>query len=198
MKVAGYVRVSTQKQCDDGVSIEMQKERIIGYAKAIEVIKHMDEIEFFIDEGYSAKSLDRPAMMAMIEKIKERKIDIVIAYDMSRMSRDIFDLNELFKLMKKYMVTLKCLYDNPKIDTASDRLVTNIKILNNQHERERIVERTNDCLLSIVEKGRYPNGGKMPYGYKRGSDKDIYIEDEEAQVVKIMYQMAADIFLDLR
>lgn len=122
-------------------------------------------------------------MSNLIDEIKKRNIEIVFAYDLSRISRDLFDSNLFFKLIDKYNVTLKCLYEDVKIKTASDRFTTNIKVLNNQYERERVIERTNDALTQIVKGGRYPCGGSLLFGYTRGEDKNVYVDPKASQIV---------------
>ena len=188
--IAGYVRVSTLKQKNDGVSVDMQKEMIIKHALMMELVKEADEIEFFIDDGYSGKSLERPKIKELIEKIKKDEVYAVICYDLSRLSREMFDSNSLLRMFNNHGAALKCIYDQTSIKTASDRFSTNIKILNNQYERERIVERTNDGLLSIAESGRYPCGGIVSFGYFRGEDKNIYIHPADSKIVRRMFKMA--------
>lgn len=188
--IAGYVRVSTQKQADDGVSIEMQQQMIIRHAKMLELIDNDNGIKFYIDDGFSGSTLERPEMKRLINDIKNKRINILIAYDLSRISRDIFDSNKFLNMSEKYNVIIKCLYDDVSIATATSRFGTNIKILTNQYEREKIVERTNDSLKSIADSGRYPCGGRPTYGYYRGDDKNLYVDEEQAEVVRKVFDMA--------
>jgi Site-specific recombinases, DNA invertase Pin homologs len=190
--IAGYLRVSTLRQKNEGASIQTQKEMIIEHAKRFEIISNENEIVFYIDDGFSGKSLERPDMKRLIDDIKERKIELLFAYDLSRISRDIFDSNTFLKLTKKYNVVLKCLYDDVKIETASDRYKTNIVLSTNQYERERIVERTNDGLIAIAERGRYPVGGKILFGYYRGKDKQIYKHERNSEIVRNAFMMAKE------
>lgn len=127
MRIAGYLRVSTLRQAEDGVSIEMQKRIIINHCEMLEIISDESEIKWYIDDGWSAKSLERPAMRSLIGDIKTRQMDLIVAYDMSRVSRDIMDMMSLMKMLDKYGVSLKCLYDNPSFETASERFMTTIK-----------------------------------------------------------------------
>lgn len=122
-------------------------------------------------------------MSNLIDDIKNGYVEIVFAYDLSRISRDLFDSNIFFKLIDKYNVTLKCLYEDVKIKTASDRFTTNIKVLNNQYERERVIERTNDALRQIAKGGRYPCGGPVLFGYVRGEDKNLYVDSISSKIV---------------
>ena len=126
--IAGYVRVSTLKQKNDGVSVDMQKEMIIKHALMMELVKEADEIEFFIDDGYSGKSLERPKIKELIEKIKKDEVYAVICYDLSRLSREMFDSNSLLRMFNNHGAALKCIYDQTSIKTASDRFSTNINV----------------------------------------------------------------------
>lgn len=189
-EIAGYVRVSTVKQKIDGVSIEMQQEMIVKHAMMMELVEKEDQIKFYIDDGYSGKSLERPKIKELISKIKKEEVEVLLCYDLARLSRDLFDCNSFLKLLKKYNVAIKCLYDKADISTAGDRFTTNIKILNNQYERERIVERTNDGLMAIVESGRYPFGGKLSLGYARDEKKNVYIHSTDSLIVRTIFDMA--------
>lgn len=190
--IAGYVRVSTQKQAEEGVSVEMQKAQIINHLKLVDLIHDENEVDFYIDEGQSGSSLHRPAMTQLLKVIKKGEVELLVTYDLSRISRDIFDSNTFLNLVEKNGVILKCLHDDVSIATAGNRFSTYVKIAVNQFEREKIVERTNDGLLSIVESGRYPCGGKPMFGYYRGEDKHLYIDEENSAIVKEMFAYAIE------
>ena len=190
--VAAYVRVSTMKQAMEGVSIDMQKQYIIKIAKMMNEIKSEKEIHFYIDDGYSGKTLSRPAMSQLINDIKQNQVKIVFTYDLSRISRDIIDSSVFFNLLKRHNVLIKCLNDETNIKTAGGRFSTNVKIVANQFEREKIVERTNDGLMSIVESGRYPIGGKMFFGYARDKNKNICLHEKNYLIVKEMFRMGME------
>ena len=188
--IAGYIRVSTLKQAEYGVSIDMQKEIIIKHALLFEIIRNREEIVFYEDDGYSAKSLERPAMIKMIADIKKRKIEVLFVYDQARLGRDIWDIKTLLEMFEKYNVKLKCLYDDVSIDTANDRFRTYMGSLHNQYERERICERTNDALKSIAERGGNPLGGRPPIGYVRDGSKNFVIDEEHAQYIREVFSLA--------
>ena len=190
--IAGYARVSTKKQTLDAVSLEAQQDMITKHIMMLELVKNEKDIKFYIDDGYSAKSLERPAIKELIMDIKENKIKMVFAYDLSRLSRDVSDANILIKLFDKYNTLLKCLYDRSEIKTAGDRYTTNMQIAHYQYERERTVERTNDGLIYIVENGRYPCGGKPLLGYTRTADKNITYHEVNYYVVRKAVEMGLE------
>ena len=62
MKTIGYVRVSTDKQADRGVSLEAQAEKI----RAMAVVHNAELLDIIVDGGESAKSLKRPGMARLL------------------------------------------------------------------------------------------------------------------------------------
>jgi len=75
MRAIGYVRVSTDKQADFGVSLEAQSEKV----RAMAVVQGAQLAEVIVDAGESAKSLDRPGMerlLALVDLFRssERKV----------------------------------------------------------------------------------------------------------------------------
>ena len=62
MKAIGYIRVSTEKQADHGVSLEAQEAKI----RAMAVVQGADLAEAIVDAGESAKSLNRPGMERLL------------------------------------------------------------------------------------------------------------------------------------
>lgn len=191
-RVAGYLRVSTAKQKEIRIPIATQKERITTHCIMLELVKSENEIMWYIDDGYSGSSLERPDMKRLIGDIKLNKIDIVFSNDFSRISRDLFDSNLFISLTKKYGVVYKSLYSEVETenDSASDRYKNNITFINNQYERDRTIERTNDGLTHIANSGRYPCGGKILFGYIRGDDKDIYKHKTNSQIVEEAFRLA--------
>ena len=70
--IVEYVRVSTDKQAELGYSIDAQQQNIKRYLRVYELFEEEENINFFIDEGYSGSTLNRPAMQNMLSLIKEK------------------------------------------------------------------------------------------------------------------------------
>src|SRR6516165_9028038 len=73
MKAIGYVRVSTEKQADFGVSLEAQSEKV----RAMAVVQGADLVEVIVDAGESAKSLKRPGMEKLLAMVDARAVDVI-------------------------------------------------------------------------------------------------------------------------
>ena len=194
MNVIGYCRVSTDKQANDGLSLDMQAARIKEYLE----MKYHDKtyhLEIITDDGYSGSNLNRPGIQKMMNIIKKRKTDLIIAYDLARLTRSLKDTVFLLDLLSSYNIQVKCLFDSVSQDTASERFSTHMRAVNNEYERDKVSERTLSTLRSIVvNKGRYPHGGKTPFGYKRDKEKNLIINrDEEKYVQLLFYKIAQNI-----
>lgn len=190
--ITGYLRCSTKKQSSHNghVSISMQKKTIFKHLVYIGLVEKMSDIVWYVDEGVSGESLDRPGMQKLIKDIEEGRVNIVAAYDFARISRDVIESNMFINLVKKKGVRICCVYDTYNAKTADGRMSANVKFAINQYEREKDVERTNDGLLALVEvHHRYPSA-IVPFGYKL-VDKNIFI-NENADLVKNSFYMIED------
>ena len=195
IKIGGYLRCSTKKQSSHNghVSIAMQKKTVYKYLLLIGLVEKMSDIAWYIDEGISGESLDRPDMKRLVNDIKCGRINIVATYDFARISRDVIESNLFTNLVNQYGVRVVCVYDTYNGKTADGRMTANVKFAVNQYEREKDVERTNDGLLSLVEvHHRYPSA-IVPYGFKL-EDKNIYLKEETAAYVKDAFNMIEDGF----
>ena len=87
-RAIGYVRVSTEEQAREGVSIEAQEERITALATA----KGWDLIEIVKDPGYSGKNLTRPGIKSLIDSCRRGTVNVAIVYKVDRLTRRQKDL----------------------------------------------------------------------------------------------------------
>ena len=85
MKTVGYVRVSTDKQADRGVSLEAQAEKI----RAMAVVHDADLLEIIVDGGESAKTLNRPGMTRLLALVDAGEVEAVIIAKLDRLSRSV-------------------------------------------------------------------------------------------------------------
>jgi DNA invertase Pin-like site-specific DNA recombinase len=164
MKAIGYVRVSTDKQADGGVSLEAQAEKI----RAMAVVQGAELLEVVVDAGESAKSLDRPGMQRLLALVDARKLDAVIISKLDRFTRSVKDLAELLERLERRSVALVSVADSLDTHTAAGRLVLNIMVSVSQWEREAIGERTRDAMQHKRSKGE--RVGNIPFGFQVAAD----------------------------
>lgn len=180
-----YRRVSTEMQKEEGFSLEAQKMRLEAFATS----QGWTIIEDYCDEGYSAKSLERPQIQRMIEDMKKQKFDIILVYRLDRFVRSVTDLHNLLQLMDKYDVKFKSSTEVFDTTTATGRMFITIIATLAQWERETIAERVYEAMLKRSETGKR-NGAPPPYGYDSENGK-LIINYEEAKWVKFIFSQYA-------
>jgi hypothetical protein len=140
IKAIGYVRVSTDEQAADGVSLAAQEHKIRMYAE----LYGIELVEVVVDAGQSAKTLDRPGLRRVLDLLRQRKVEGVIVAKLDRLTRSVADLNTLIDTFfcERAGRQLWSVADSIDTRTAAGRLVLNILGSVGQWERETIAERT--------------------------------------------------------
>ena len=87
MRAIGYIRVSTEDQARDGLSLAAQVEKIRGYC----IAKGWGLLEIIEDQGRSGKDLNRPGIEEIIKRAKHGAFDVLVICKLDRMTRNIRD-----------------------------------------------------------------------------------------------------------
>jgi site-specific DNA recombinase len=149
MKTVGYIRVSTDKQADRGVSRDAQAEKI----RAMAVVQDGELLDILVDGGESAKSLKRPGMARLLALVESGQVQAVIVAKLDRLTRGAKDLCTLLERFERRGVALVSVAESLDTGSAAGRLVLNIMTAVSQWEREAIGERTRDTLSHKRGKG---------------------------------------------
>ena len=187
MKVAIYVRVSTDEQAKEGFSIPAQKERLRSFCES----QGWEIVQEYIEEGWSAKDLDRPQMKRLLKDIKKGNIDVVLVYRLDRLTRSVLDLYLLLQTFEKYNVAFRSATEVYDTSTAMGRLFITLVAALAQWERENLAERVKFGIEQMIDEGKKP-GGHSPYGYKFDKNFNCTIIEDEANVVRMIYRMYCD------
>lgn len=164
MKTVGYVRVSTDKQADRGVSLDAQAEKI----RAMAVVHNAELAEIIVDGGESAKSLNRPGMARLLAMVDADEVQTVIIAKLDRLTRSVKDLCTLLERFERRGVTLVSVAESLDTSSAAGRLVLNIMTAVSQWEREAIGERTRDAMSHKRTHGE--RVGNIEFGYRLSGD----------------------------
>lgn len=187
-RAIGYIRVSTEKQAEEGVSLEAQKEKIRAWCEMHEY----ELISIEEDAGVSGKSMkNREGLRRALDKIG--KGTVLVAYSFSRLARSTRDLLDIAEYLQKKDADLASITE--RIDTAgaTGRLVFTILAALAQFERELTGERTKSSLAHKKRVGEAYS--PTPFGFNRvedGNDADkkrLTENAEELSVLEAMRQM---------
>ncbi len=192
MKIGIYARVSTDEQMKKGISLIDQEKRGIEFC-----IRNGHEYEVFSDGGYSGELdiEDRPELNKLVEKLlsKPKEIDGIFVVDIDRLTRDAklgFVLKQLFIDNKIKLFNV----DGNEINLLdeSEDLMLGIKFLLSNYEIKKLKVRIKRALERNVIDGKVLGGPFIAYGYEKGDGNKLIVNDEEAIVVRKIYQLSIE------
>ena len=166
-KICGlYTRVSTEDQAREGFSLSEQKERLEALCK----YRGFEIYKYYEDVGISAKTGNkRPDFDEMLEDIKAGKINTIVALKLDRLTRSIYDWENLMKFLDEYDAGLVCANDEINTTNANGKMIARLLVSVSQNEIERTSERTKIGMDGAIKEGNIP--GPTPLGYKRRKKK---------------------------
>lgn len=178
-RTVAYVRVSTDKQADRGVSLEAQQAKIRAYAE----LYALELLDVIVDAGVSAKTLERPGLSRALGMLKAGTVEALLVVKLDRLTRSVRDLGALVADYFAGPDGPALLSVSEQIDTrtAAGRLVLNVLGAVSQWEREAIGERTSAAMRHLAAQGSY-TGGAAPFGFHLVGDR---LEAHEAEQLVI-------------
>ena len=175
-KTVAYIRVSTDKQADHGVSLEAQESKARAYAELYD----LELVAVKVDAGVSAKSLDRPALQEALAMLTSGQAEALLVVKLDRLTRSVCDLGELVdRFFSSGRWSLMSVSENIDTRTAAGRLVLNVLASVAQWEREATGERTSAAMAHKAAKGEF-TGGEPPYGYRLAED-GVHLEEHPGE-----------------
>ncbi len=184
-KVAGvYIRVSTEDQAREGFSLGEQKEKLLDLCR----FKELEVYKVYEDAGVSAKDMEhRPQFQAMLQDMKEGKINYIVAYKLDRITRSVRDLEELILELEQYNCFLLCDRDDVNTSTANGKFFVRMLTVLSQLEIEIVSERTKFGLNGAIKSGHIP--GQRPFGYTKSEDKKMIVDNATRPYVEKIFDM---------
>jgi site-specific DNA recombinase len=178
IRAIGYVRVSTEEQAREGVSIEAQEERITAMATA----KGWDLIEIIKDPGYSGKNLSRPGIKNLIDSCRRGTVNVVIVNKVDRLTRRQKDLWFLLEdVFYKNQVGFVSVTESFDSTTAAGTAFLGMIGVFAQLERDLVSERTREALSHKKTKGEWI--GRMPTGFRMNEGGRLEADPEALKMI---------------
>lgn len=161
MNLVGYIRVSTDEQSKEGVSLRQQQERLITYC----VLHGHKLVAVYADEGVSASVpvARRAGGKALMAALKQPDVDGVVVLRLDRLFRDALDGLAFFRgPVARDQVAVHSVCELLDSSTPAGKLSLTIQLAAAQYERDLAVLRATECNASLREQGRVY--GTVPYG----------------------------------
>lgn len=140
-RVIGYVRVSTEEQVDSGAGLAAQHA-----ALAMEAARRGWDLEVVVEEGRSAKDLNRPVLQEALTRLDERQAEVLVVSKLDRLSRSVRDFGGVLDRAHRHGWSVVCLDLGVDTTTPAGELMGNIVASTAQYERRLIGVRTRDAL----------------------------------------------------
>lgn len=175
----GYIRVSTEKQADKGVSLEAQQAKIEHWCKA----NGYELLKVYVDAGISGKRMDtRKELLAALASLKKGMA--LVSYSLSRLARSTKDLIEISELVAKKKGDLVSLSESIDTTTAAGKMMFQMLAVLSEFERNLTAERTSGALQHKKATGqKYTN--QTPYGFEAIEGRLVQVQQEAEVVAEI-------------
>ncbi len=189
IRVAIYIRVSTEEQAKHGYSLGSQLTRLKEYCKQ----KSYKIIEVYTDEGKSARSKLklRTELLRLIEDVKAGKIDRIVFWRLDRWFRNIADYYKVQEILEANNVDWECSDEEYNTTTSNGRLHLNIKLSIAQNESDQTSDRIKFNFENMIKsKKAICCTHSCPFGYKvegEKGNKHVVKDKEKEEMVNFIF-----------
>jgi DNA invertase Pin-like site-specific DNA recombinase len=163
MQAIFYLRVSTEQQATEGVSLEAQQAKLTAWA----TLNDATVLGVYSDAGLSGTKDDRPGLLAAMEAATKSKATLVV-YSLSRLSRSTAATIRLADELNRAGAELVSLSEKIDTTTAAGKMVFRMLSVLNEFERDLVSERTTTALRHKKAQGQ--RVGEIPFGYDLAAD----------------------------
>lgn len=178
-----YARFSSHSQRE--VSIEQQVE----WCSSLAYRDGLQLLEVYADKATSGRSDNRPHFQRMMQDAKQGKFDFVIAWKSNRMGRNMLEAMINDATLQEQGVRTVYVEEDFE-DNAAGRFALRNMMNVNQFYSEAMAEDIRRGLMDNARKGMV--NGRTCYGYRRGKDGRFEIIEDQAQVVRQIYDRVLD------
>jgi DNA invertase Pin-like site-specific DNA recombinase len=181
-KAYGYVRVSTEAQALEGVSLEAQRAKLRAWCE----FNDCEIVDVFTDAGLSGGRADnRPALQAALDAVCKSG-GVLVVYSLSRLARSTRDTITISERLAKAGADLVSVSEKIDTTSAAGKMMFRLMAVLAEFERDTIAERTKLGMEHKKSKGE--RVGAVPYGFCLGDDavKLVTVEDEQVVIRRVV------------
>lgn len=183
MRAAVYTRVSTEDQVREGYSLDAQQRACGEYAtrQAWQVVGH------YVDDGYSGRSLERPALKRLLEDIHAHRIDVIVVWKIDRLSRRLRHLLDLYETrIEPEGVGLAAVTQNVDTTTPAGKAMLQVLGVFGELDWATMRERVS---LGRAEAARKGLSSGRTFGYRITGPGRREVDEDEAAVYRRILEL---------
>jgi len=192
--IAKYIRLSLEDAKYDSLSIPNQRLLLDRHIESLELL-HDAEIEIieFVDNGYSGVNFERPAVQQLLDQVRESKIDCIIVKDFSRFGRNSIEtgyfIEMVFPIFRTRFISISDSFDSDDFKEDTGGMQVAFKFLMHEYYSHDMSQKSKTAKYAKMKRGEYQSV-ICPYGYRKGADGRMEIDEEAAAVVKLIFERA--------
>lgn len=190
MECVAYMRVSTEKQAEEGNGLDSQRRDIENYCRKNELIVS----DWYIDDGYTGANMDRPELQRLVNDCSRKRVKCVVAFKLDRLSRSMIDgLYLIERVFQPNNIIFKCVHDSVSYDSPMEQAYTQMMAVFAQLDKNTMLLRMRGGMLERVKHGYWTGGGNTPYCYNYDKEKGILVPIPER---KEQANKALELYID--
>jgi len=178
-----YVRVSTERQAEEGYSLDDQARRLGYYCESQGW--NVDTKRVYIDAGVSGKSTHREQFQAMMQAARSGEIHRIVAMKLDRIARNVRDFLSIVEELKVAGCDLVLIKESFDTSTPHGKFALTMFAAMAELEAATITERVMSGKAQKAQEGGY-NGARCPLGY-RYEQNMFQVVDEAAETVRSIF-----------
>ena len=185
-----YCRLSQEDENKgDSNSIQNQRAILEKYAKD----NGFENIQIFVDDGYSGVSFNRPDFQRLLEMMEQGKVATLITKDLSRLGRNYIEVgNYTEMLFPRWNVRYIAVNDNYDSLYSEGNEFAPFKNLFNEWFARDTSKKIRAVVKAKAERGERVST-QIPYGYKKDPDVKghLLIDEETTPIVRRIFELCA-------
>lgn len=186
--VAAYCRVSTDREEQDS-SIELQELR---YRQMIEENPNWENADVFSERVTGLNLQERSAFQAMIRQCREEKINLILTKSISRFGRNTLDILRVLQELRELNVDVFFEKEDLWLHERDLQIVLTAYCAFAQAESEDMSRNIRWGIKRSFQSGTSGYADFVCFGYKRGDEGSLAIDEPDAKIVRRIFEMRAD------
>ncbi len=186
-----YCRLSQEDELKgDSNSIQNQRAILEKYAKD----NGFENIEVFVDDGYSGVSFNRPDFQRLLEMMEQGKVATLITKDLSRLGRNYIEVGQYTEMLfPRWEVRYIAINDNyDSLYNEGNELAPFKNLFNEWYARDTS-KKIRAVVKAKAERGERV-GTVVPYGYRKDPNVKghLLVNEDTAPVVRLIFSLCAE------
>jgi site-specific DNA recombinase len=188
--------IYTRKSSDEGLeqefnSLDAQREACEAYIQSQKHAGWSVLPQMYDDGGLSGGTMERPALLRLLDDVRAGKVKIIIVYKVDRLTRSLSDFAKIVEVLDAHDASFVSVTQQFNTTTSMGRLTLNVLLSFAQFEREIAGERIRDKIAASKRKGMWM-GGNVPLGYD-AVDRKLIVNEAEAETVRFIFGRYAEL-----